>query len=111
MEEMIGQQVDTVVVLTVVVVDAVLVEVEDLHLVVDAVLTVVGIEATEKCLKPHVATAEKNVKYLSGQQTVNLFTAVNVLKKWEMVEEAMPQETILDLRPRLQTKTTFSLMP
>jgi hypothetical protein len=110
-EEMIGQQVDTAVVLTVAVEDVVLVEAEDLHLEADVVLTAVETEETERCLKPHAVTAEKNVKYHLDQLTESLFTVVNVLKKWVMAEEVMPQETILDHKHLFQVKTTLKWMP
>ncbi len=44
-------------------------------------LLLVKTEADAKCSKQSVATAEKNVRYLSGQQTASRFIAVSVLKK------------------------------
>lgn len=89
------------------------VEVEDLHLVADAVLTEVEIEVTDQCSKPHAATVEKIAKFLLDQQTENLSTAVNVLKKWVMAEEVTPQdkkEMISDHPLQFQTKIMSNLM-
>lgn len=85
--------------------------VEDLHLVVDAVLTGVETEETVRCSKPHVVTAGKTVRYLLDPQTVNPSIVVTVLRKWVMVEEVMPQETILDPPPQFQIKIVLKLMP
>ncbi len=61
---------------------------EDLHLVEAEASIEVEID---QCLKLLAVIAEKNVKYLSDQQTVNRFTAVSVLKKWE-AEEVILQD-------------------
>ncbi len=44
-------------------------------------LLLVKTEADAKCSQLSAQTAEKNVRYLSDQQTANRFIAVSVLKK------------------------------
>lgn len=85
--------------------DVAVLVVEDLHLGAVAVLIAVEIEETVRCLKPHVVTAEKNVKCLLDLQTVNRFIVVSVLRKWEMEVEVTLQEVILGHKPQSQLRT------
>lgn len=93
LEEMTGQA-DTAVVALAEAEDVVALVEEDLHLVEGVALTGVEIEAAERCLKPLAVTAEKNVRYLLDLRMESLFTAVSVLRKWEMATDAILQETI-----------------
>jgi hypothetical protein len=72
---------DTAAVLTVAE-DVEVLEAEDLLLAGPEVVTV-------KCLMPPAVTAAKIAKFLLDPQTVNRFTAVTVLRKWEMAEEVI----------------------
>jgi len=71
---------------------------EDLLLAAPEVLTEVATEATDQCSKPLVVTAVKNVKFLLDPQTVNLCTAVTVLKRWvievRVETRGVPKEVI-----------------
>lgn len=70
----------------------------EVALVEDDLLSTVT-AAHAKCLKLHAATAEKSARFLSDPQTVSLFTAVIVLKRWEMEEDliqGVPKEMILE---------------
>lgn len=106
---MIEDRADFVADLTAAEIGADLVE-EDLHLAEAEVLIGVEIGATGLCLRLFAATAAKNVKFLLGPQTANLFTAANVLKKWVMAEEVIPQETILEPKLPFQIRTMPNLM-
>jgi len=78
------------------------VEVDDLHLEAVDLLDETT-EAQEKCLKQPAVTAARNAKFLLDQQMANRFTALTVLKKWEMAD-AVTQDATKDqvLDPKLQ---------
>ena len=71
----------------------------------------VGTVGHAKCLKQHVVTVEKNVKFLLDQQMVNRFIAVTVLRKWETaaeVKEDMMRDQALDLKLRFLHQISLS---
>lgn len=61
---------------------------------------------TDLCLEPPAVIAEMNVQCLLGQQAVNRFTAVTVLKEWETVGRI--RRDLKGLVSELQTTTRIT---
>ncbi len=61
------------------------------------------------CLKPLAVIVEMNAKYLLGQQAVNRFIAVTVLKEWATRGRILQGRKGLVSEPQVSPRTMISL--